>query len=156
LRAKVAKDLGWYGELHRFIPVLLHRHGATAKQIPVAHLARVAGKTKYRIQRSIRVMADLTLMLFFNKYLQRPMQLSGTLGIFMFLIGAALNIYLLVLNILGQDICGTPLLIFAVIRLIGGIQLITMGIIAQLLMRTYYESQDKKHYIIKKISKDEN
>jgi glycosyltransferase involved in cell wall biosynthesis len=155
-RAKVAKDLGLYGELHRFIPVLLHLQGATVKQIPVAHRARVAGKSKYGIKRSIKVVSDLTLMLFFNKYLQRPMQLFGTLGIFMFLIGAALNIYLLVLKILGQDIWGKPLLILAVITLIGGIQLITIGIIAELLMRTYYESQDKKHYIIKKITKGEN
>lgn len=156
LRAPVAKGLGLYGELHRFIPVLLHLQGATVKQIPVAHHARVAGKSKYGIKRSIKVVSDLTLMLFFNKYLQRPMQLFGTLGILMFLVGGALNIYLLVIKIMGQDIWGKPLLILGVITLIGGIQLITIGILAELLMRTYYESQNKKHYIIKKISKGEN
>lgn len=156
LRAPVAKGLGLYGELHRFIPVLLHLQGATVKQIPVAHHARVAGKSKYGINRSIKVLSDLTLMLFFNKFLQRPMQLFGTLGIFMFLIGGALNLYLLILKILGQDIWGKPLLILAVITLIGGIQLITIGIIADLLMRTYYESQNKKHYILKRISRGEN
>lgn len=155
-RANIAKDLGLYGELHRFIPVLLHLQGATVKQVPVKHHPRMAGKSKYGISRSVKVMSDLTLMLFFNKFLQRPMQLFGTLGIFMFLIGVALNIYLLVLKFLGQDIWGKPLLILAVITLIGGIQLITIGIIAELLMRTYYESQNKKHYIIKKISKGEN
>lgn len=156
LRTDVAKDLGLYGELHRFISVLLHIQGATVKQIPVAHHPRVANKSKYGINRSIKVMSDLTLMLFFNKFLQKPMQLFGTLGIFMFLIGGVLNLYLLILKIMGQDIWGKPLLILAVITLIGGIQLITIGIIADLLMRTYYESQNKKHYVVKKTSQGKN
>lgn len=156
LRADIAKDMRLYGELHRFIPVLLHLQGANVKQIPVAHHPRLAGKSKYGFNRSIKVLSDLILMLFLNKFLQRPMQLFGTLGIFMTLIGGGLNIYLLILKILGNDIWGKPLLILAVITLIGGIQLITIGIIADLLMRTYYESQNKKCYVIKKISRGEN
>jgi glycosyltransferase involved in cell wall biosynthesis len=150
-RADVAKNLGLYGELHRFIPVLAQLQGAKITEVDVKHHPRQFGKTKYGIGRTFRVMSDLLLMVFYQKYLQKPMHLFGTLGIFTFFIGVVLNIYLLIEKFLGHDIWGRPVLILAITLTLGGIQLITSGIIAEIIMRTYYESQDKKIYSIKNI-----
>ena len=150
-KADVAKNLGLYGELHRFIPVLAQLQGAKITEVNVTHHPRQYGKTKYGIGRTSRVMSDLLLMVFYQKYLQKPMHLFGTLGIFTFVIGVVLNIYLLIEKFLGHDIWGRPVLILAITLTLGGIQLITSGIIAEIIMRTYYESQDKKIYSIKNI-----
>jgi hypothetical protein len=90
-------------------------------------------------------------MTFFQKYFQRPMHLFGGVGIISFLIGLVINTYLLIEKILGNDIWGRPLLILGLIFLLGGIQLITIGFVAEIVVRTYFESQDKKTYIIKQI-----
>jgi glycosyltransferase involved in cell wall biosynthesis len=153
-KSGIAKDLGLYGELHRFIPVLAYMQGATIIQVEVKHHARIHGKSKYGINRTFKVMVDLMLMLFFKKYMQKPMHLFGVLGLILSLIGAGLNIYLVILKILGQDIWGRPLMILGMIALIGGIQLITVGILAEIMMRTYYESQDKKTYRLRRIRKN--
>jgi glycosyltransferase involved in cell wall biosynthesis len=150
-KSDLAKDLGLYGELHRFIPVLAHLQGARITQMDVNHRARVHGKSKYGMSRTFRVMSDLLLMLFFKKYLQRPMHLFGTFGLLIFFIGVVINLYLVVLKILGQDIWGKPLLMLGIMLTLGGIQLVTIGILADILMRTYYESQNKKPYKIKNI-----
>lgn len=155
-KSDIAKNLGLYGELHRFIPVLASFEGASITQVEVKHHSRQFGKTKYGIGRTFRVVADLLLMLFFKKYLQRPMHLFGTWGILITIVGVIINLYLLVLKIMGQDIWGKPLLLLGVLLLIAGIQLITIGIIAELLMRTYYESQSKTPYRIKRIVQSEN
>ena len=143
-RADVAKNLGLYGELHRFIPVLAQLQGAKITEVDVKHHPRQYGKTKYGIGRTFRVISDLMLMVFYQKFLQKPMHLFGTLGILTFIIGMALNVYLLIEKFLGHDIWGRPVLILAITLTLGGIQLITSGIIAEMIMRTYYESQDKK------------
>jgi len=150
-KSDVAKNLGLYGELHRFIPVLAQLQGARMTEMDVSHHQRVYGHTKYGLGRTFRVMSDILLMVFFQKYMQRPMHLFGTLGIFTFVIGMILNLYLLGEKILGHDIWGRPILILAITLTIGGIQLITSGLIAEVIMRTYYESQDKKIYRIKEI-----
>jgi len=90
-------------------------------------------------------------MLFFKKYMQRPMHLFGSTGLLITALGILINLYLLVLKIAGQDIWGKPLLLLGVVLIIAGIQLITIGIIADILMRTYYESQAKTPYQIKRI-----
>jgi glycosyltransferase involved in cell wall biosynthesis len=150
-KASVAKNLGLYGELHRFIPILAQLQGASITEMNVTHHPRISGITKYGFGRTFRVVSDLLLMVFFQKYLQRPMHLFGTLGILTFGLGMILDIYLLVVKIMGQDIWGRPLLILAITLTLGGIQLITSGLIAEIIMRTYYESQDKKTYRIKDI-----
>ncbi len=150
-KASVAKNLGLYGDLHRFIPILAKLEGASITEMNVTHHPRISGKTKYGLGRTFRVMSDLLLMVFFQKYLQRPMHLFGTLGILTFGLGMILNIYLLTVKLMGHDIWGRPLLILAITLTIGGIQLITSGLIAEIIMRTYYESQDKKTYRIKDI-----
>mgnify|MGYP006266218775 CR=1 FL=1 len=151
MKADLARDLGLYGELHRFIPLLAHLEGARYTQVDVKHHARQFGKSKYGLNRTFKVVSDLLLMLFFKKYLRRPMHLFGNTGLFLVGLGALINLYLLVLKILGQDIWGRPLLILGVLLLIGGIQFVTIGIIVEIMMRTYYESQNKRPYRIRRI-----
>lgn len=147
------KNITIYGELHRFIPVLITQEGATRiTQTEVNHRPRKFGASKYNLSRTSRVLSDLILMLFFKRYLQRPMHLFGALGFITLGIGVLINIYLLILKILGNDIWGKPLLLLGILLVMGGIQFITIGIIAELQMRTYFESQQKKPYRIKKIS----
>jgi hypothetical protein len=94
-------------------------------------------------------------MVFFRRYIQKPMHLFGTLGFISFGIGLLINIYLLVLKIMGQDIWGKPILILGLIFLLGGIQLVTIGILAEISVRTYFESQDKKTYKVRKLYQKE-
>lgn len=148
-RKDIAKNLGLYGELHRFIPVLAQLQGARLDEMPVKHHARQYGKSKYGLGRTFKVMSDLMLMVFFQKYFQRPIHLFGTVGLMTFGVGVLINAYLLVLKILGQEIGGRPLLILGITLVLGGIQLVTIGIVAELIVRTYYESQDKKTFRVK-------
>ena len=154
-KKEIAEDLGLYGELHRFIPVLAKLQGAHITQVDVKHHPRRFGKSKYGIGRTFRVLSDLVLMVFFRKYLQKPMHLFGTIGFISFGIGLLINLYLLVLKILGHDIWGKPLLILGLIFLLGGIQLVTIGILAEIAVRTYFESQQKKTYNVRKIHQKE-
>ncbi len=148
-KADIAQNMGLYGELHRFIPVLAKQQGAKMTEVDVKHHPRIHGTSKYGLSRTFKVVADLILMLFFQKYFQRPIHLFGGLGLLAFLLGGIINVYLLVLKILGEDIWGRPILILGFILIVGGIQLITTGIIAEIIVRTYFESQDKKTYRIK-------
>ena len=150
-RREIAEDLGLYGELHRFIPVLAAMAGAKITQVDVQHHARRFGTSKYGLGRTFRVMADLITMVFFRKYIQKPMHLFGTMGFISFGLGVLINLYLLILKILGHDIWGKPILILGLIFLLGGIQLITIGILAEINVRTYFESQNKKTYTIRRI-----
>jgi glycosyltransferase involved in cell wall biosynthesis len=154
-KKEIAEDLGLYGELHRFIPVLAKLQGAKITQVDVKHHPRKFGKSKYGIGRTFRVLSDLVLMVFFRKYLQKPMHLFGTLGFVSFGIGLLINLYLLVLKILGHDIWGKPILILGLIFLLGGIQLITIGILAEIAVRTYFESQQKKTYNVRQVYQKE-
>jgi glycosyltransferase involved in cell wall biosynthesis len=150
-KKEIAEELGLYGELHRFIPVLAKLQGARITQVDVKHHARQFGKSKYGINRTFRVMSDLILMVFMRRYMQKPMHLFGTLGFISLGAGILINLYLLVLKIMGNDIGGKPLLILGLILLLGGIQFITIGIIADINVRTYYESQNKKTYNVRKV-----
>ncbi len=149
----IAKDLNLYGEMHRFITLLAHLEGAQIKQVPVKHHARHAGVSKYGLERVFKVVADMMLLLFIRKYFQRPIHLFGILGVLLIIIGIFINIYLLVVKFgFGQDIGTRPLLIFGLMFILAGIQLFTIGIVMELLIRTYYESQQKRPYRIKKIT----
>jgi glycosyltransferase involved in cell wall biosynthesis len=150
-RREIAEELNLYGELHRFIPVIAKMQGAKITQVDVKHHPRKFGKSKYGIGRTFRVLSDLVLMLFFRRYIQKPMHLFGTIGFISLGIGIIINLYLLVLKILGHDIWGKPLLILGLILLLGGIQLITIGILAEISVRTYFESQNKKTYTVRKV-----
>ncbi|ARM30536.1 glycosyltransferase family 2 protein [Prosthecochloris sp. HL-130-GSB] len=150
-RHEVAKNLGLYGELHRFIPVLVQLYGARMDEVDVRHHARQFGSSKYGLGRTFRVLSDLMFMVFFQKYGQKPMHLFGSLGVLAFFLGIAINLYLVILKLFGEDIGNRPLLILGVMLVFTGIQLITTGFIAEFIMRTYYESQNKKPYIIREI-----
>jgi glycosyltransferase involved in cell wall biosynthesis len=149
-RSDVARNLGLYGELHRYIPVLAAMYGARMTEMVVLHHPRHAGVSKYGIGRTLRVASDLLLMVFFQKYGQRPMHLFGGAGLSLALLGMLINAYLAVLKLMGESISGRPLLFLGVLLTMTGIQLITIGFIADLIMRTYYESQNKKPYNIKR------
>lgn len=151
-KQEIAKNLGLYGELHRFIPVLAKLQGAKMTEVDVKHHPRTHGTSKYGINRTFRVVADLLLMIFFQKYFRRPMHLFGGLGLFFLSTGGLICSYLLVVKFgFGEDIWGRPLLLLGAILLLAGFQFITVGIIAELMMRTYFESQNKKVYRLKEI-----
>ncbi len=147
----IAKRLGLYGELHRFIPILAVLQGGRITEMDVNHHARIHGTSKYGIGRTFKVVSDLALMIFFQKYFRRPIHFFGPLGIGTFILGALVNTYLLILKILGYDIWGRPLLLLGVLLILAGIQFITFGLIAELMMRTYYESQNKKTYEVREV-----
>jgi dolichol-phosphate mannosyltransferase len=150
-RQDLAKNLGLYGDMHRFIPVLAAMQGASMREMPVKHYPRVHGKSKYGIGRTAIVLSDLLLILFIQKYFQRPMHIFGPVGLLMFFAGVVINGYLLVEKLTGEEIGGRPLLILGVILLLAGLQLILFGFVAEILMRTYYESQHKKAFRIKSV-----
>lgn len=150
-KAEIAQGMGLYGELHRFIPVLAKQQGARMTEMDVKHHPRIHGESKYGLSRTFKVMADLILMLFFQKYFQRPIHLFGGIGIIAFLIGVLINFYLLILKIMGEDIWGRPIMILGFILVLGGVQFITTGIIAEIIVRTYFESQNKTTYTIKSV-----
>ncbi len=150
-RAEIAQELGLYGELHRFIPVLAAMQGARITQVDVKHHARRFGQSKYGIGRTTRVMSDLITMVFFRKYIQRPMHLFGGFGFGSLAIGILINLYLLVLKFMGYDIGGRPLLVAGMVFLLGGIQLITIGIVAEVSIRNYFEGSGRKTYNVRRI-----
>lgn len=156
MKADIAKGLGLYGQLHRFIPVLAQLEGARITEMAVKHHPRIHGESKYGINRTFKVIGDLILMLFYQKYLQRPMHIFGTLGFLTIMAGSAINIYLLVLKIMGEDIWGRPLLLLGFLLILGGIQLVTFGLLAEIVMRTYYESQRKDTYKVREFYRGAN
>lgn len=150
-RSKIAKQLDLYGELHRFIPILGSIEGAKIAEIDVNHHPRVHGKTKYGLGRTLKVLSDILLMFFFIKYRQKPMHLFGVLGFISGFFGIIIETYLLFSKISGNDIGTRPLFYIGILLIILSVQFITTGFIAELLMRTYYGSQNKKPFNIKEI-----
>lgn len=149
---ETAKDLNLYGEMHRFINLLAFLNGARIAQVPVKHHSRQFGQSKYGLGRTFKVINDLILIIFLRKYLQRPIHLFGNAGLISLGLGGIAMFYLAIVKFgLGEDIGTRPLLIVGVLLLLAGIQLITMGIVVDLLMKTYYESQDMRPYRIRKI-----
>lgn len=148
---QAAKSLDLYGELHRFIPILAVLHGAKITDMEVRHHPRLHGSSKYGLGRTLKVMSDLFLMAFFQKYFRRPIHFFGPLGFGTLLLGSAISFYLLIVKLMGQDIWGRPLLILGVSLVLAGIQFLTFGLIAELVMRIYYESQNKKTYTVKEV-----
>jgi len=151
-RADMAKSIPLYGELHRFISVLAHYEGAKIEQVNVKHHARIHGESKYGLSRTFRVLSDLILMLFFRKYMQKPMHFFGTFGILTGLAGGAILFYFFILKLMGEDIWGRPLLLLGIILLFIGFQIITLGLLLDYQMRTYYESQHKAPYKVRRVT----
>jgi glycosyltransferase involved in cell wall biosynthesis len=141
-RKEVAKNYRLYGDMHRFLPAVAKSFGAKITEIVVNHRPRIYGKSKYGIGRTIRVMLDILLVKFLNDYMNKPLYVFGGLGLFMAFLGFLILAYLAVEKIFfGASIGGRPLLILGVLLFLSGLQLISTGIIAELIIRTYYESK---------------
>jgi len=152
-KKNVAKNLQLYGELHRFIPILAEMYGAKITEVPVKHHERKFGKSKYGFNRTFKVISDLMYLVFMQRFGQKPMHFFGTVGFIMFSLGVLIDFYLLILKLFGENIGNRPLLTLGTMLILGGIQLITTGFLAEIMIRTYYESQNKKPYVIKEILK---
>ena len=151
-RAELLADMNLYGELHRFLPALAYIEGARITEIPVRHHARRFGRSKYGIWRTFRVLMDLLTILFMKKFLTRPMHVFGLLGLISMVSGTAIGIYLTFVKLaLGEMIGNRPLLILAVLLLVTGVQLFCFGLLAELLMRTYHESQGRPIYRVREV-----
>ena len=149
MKSDLAKSLGIYGELHRFIPILADLEGARMDETPVKHHARSFGKSKYGINRTMRVFSDLLLILYLKKFRNKPMHLFGGWGVLLSGSGALIMAYLLIQKIMGHDIWGRPIIILGPILVMAGLQLIVLGILSEMQVRTYYESQGKKIYRVR-------
>jgi len=151
-KKEIIKDIKLYGELHRFLPVLANIEGAKIKEIKVNHRHRKYGKSKYGIDRTFRVLMDLLTVWFMNKFLTRPMYVFGFIGIVSILSSIFISAYLVIVKILGENIGTRPLLMFALILGIAGVQLFSFGLLGELLIRTYHESQSRPIYRIRSIN----
>ncbi len=148
-RSEIAKRYRLYGDMHRFLPALAKRFGAKVTEIPVKHHPRLYGRSKYGIGRTVRVILDIFLVKFLNEYITKPLYVFGGLGFLLLTVGILIELYLTLLKLFtGADIGGRPLLILGVLLILAGIQLLSTGIIAELIVRTYYESRGEKPYVI--------
>lgn len=151
-RAELVEDMRLYGELHRFLPALAYIEGARIAELPVRHHARRYGQSKYGLWRTFRVLMDLLTISFMKRFLTRPMHVFGLFGMISIALGTVLGLYLTFLKLgLGQTIGNRPLLILAVVLLVTGVQLFSFGLLAELLMRTYHESQGRPIYRVREV-----
>lgn len=151
-RHEVVKNIRLYGELHRFIPALASWMGVQVTEVPVNHRPRKFGQTKYGLSRTIRVLLDLLTVRFLLSYSTRPIQIFGLLGFLFFGIGGLLLAYLgFVRLVLQQPIADRPLVLLAILLTMVGVQLVTMGLLGELVVRTYHESQGKPIYAVREI-----
>jgi len=151
-RREVVKGIRLYGELHRFIPAIASWMGVTVAEVPVNHHARKFGKSKYGLSRTVRVMLDLLTVRFLLSYSTRPLQIFGSLGLLAFELGTLLGVYLSAVKLIGgQNIGERPLLMLAILLVMVGVQLVTMGLLGELTVRTYHETQNKPIYVVKEV-----
>ena len=155
-KKEIVDDIKLYGELHRFLPVLANIEGAKIKEIKVNHRSRKYGSSKYGIDRTFRVLMDLLTVWFMTKFLTRPMYGFGFFGIISILLSLGMTSYLFIIKLLGNDIGNRPMLMFALILGIAGVQLFSFGLLGELLIRTYHESQNRPIYRIRKIQSTSN
>jgi glycosyltransferase involved in cell wall biosynthesis len=151
-RAEVVKPLKLYGEMHRFLPAIASEMGVSIDEIVVNHRPRRHGTSKYGLSRTFRVVLDLLTVKFLMTYSTRPLQMFGLIGVPMGLLGFVITAWLSYQRLFGHEsIANRPLLLFGVVLIFTGVQLVTMGLLAEIMARTYHESQDKPTYIIREI-----
>jgi dolichol-phosphate mannosyltransferase len=138
-RTEVVRGLRLYGELHRYIPVLAHYRGYRVTEIPVSHRLRPHGKSRYGMERYVRGFLDLLTVTFMGRYRYRPLHLFGGIGLLMSLAGVALLVYLTVLKLTGEAIGHRPLLTLGVLLLVVGVQLLSLGLISELVTSQHEE-----------------
>jgi glycosyltransferase involved in cell wall biosynthesis len=151
MRRELAEALPLYGEMHRFVPVLAQQYGARIVQVPVRHHPRRAGKTKYTLTRTFRVLLDLITVQFLHSYLTRPMHVLGLGGLISMVLGfLSLLTTIWMKSRYGTWMTGNPFLHLSVMLELVGVQFISLGLISELMMRTYFESQGKAAYAVRK------
>ena len=150
-RREVVEDMNLYGELHRFLPALAFIEGARIAEVRVQHHRRRFGRSHYGIDRTFRVLMDLLTVWFMKRFLTRPMHVFGFGGLLAMAVGGLIVLWLIGEKLLGADIGGRPLLLMGVLSLLTGVQLFCFGLLAELQMRTYHESQNRPIYRVRQI-----
>jgi glycosyltransferase involved in cell wall biosynthesis len=151
-RAEVVKPLKLYGEMHRFLPAIASEQGVAIAEIAVSHRPRAHGRSNYGIGRTVRVLLDLLTVKFLLSYSTRPLQIFGLIGVAMGLLGLTVSGYLAYVRLMGeQAISNRPLLLLGILLIFTGVQLVTLGLLAELQSRTYHESQNKPIYVIREM-----
>jgi len=152
MRKELAKSLRLYGEMHRFIPAIAHERGGQIAEIKVNHRPRLRGASKYGITRTLRVVLDLLTVKFLVSYSTRPAHVFGPIGLLCEIVGLAFALHLTVQKMVyNVEIGGRPLLLLSILLIFIGIQFITMGLLGEMLARTYHESQNRPVYVIGEI-----
>ena len=151
-RAEVVKPLKLYGEMHRFLPAIASEMGVSIDEAVVNHRARRHGASKYGLSRTFRVVLDLLTVKFLMTYSTRPLQMFGLIGVPLGLLGFVITAWLSYQRLFGyESIANRPLLLLGVLLIFTGVQLVTMGLLAEIMARTYHESQDKPTYVIREV-----
>jgi glycosyltransferase involved in cell wall biosynthesis len=150
-RAEVVKQLKLYGEMHRFLPAIASEFGVTIGERVVNHRRRTHGKSNYGITRTFRVILDLMTVKFLSSYSTRPLQMFGTVGMILNLLGLIAGARVVYERFFGYQSANRPLLFVSIALVLGGMQFLATGLLAELTARTHYESQDKPTYVIKEI-----
>jgi glycosyltransferase involved in cell wall biosynthesis len=152
MRAGFAKELQLYGELHRFIPALAADLGARVTEIPVSHRRRTLGRSKYGLSRTVRVVLDLLTVKFLSGFATRPIQLFGLMGLGLAIPGLVLAGWLGFERIVfGVKLAGRPIVLLAILLAVLGVQLISIGLLGEMMVRTYHESQGKPIFRVREI-----
>ena len=154
-RAEVVKPMKLYGEMHRFLPAIASEFGVRIVEHEVNHRPRTHGLSKYGISRTIRVILDLLTVKFLISYSTRPLQIFGLLGVSMGLLGAIICLYVAYTRLFGFQSADRPILQLGILLVFTGVQLLTMGLLAEMLARTYHESQDKQIYAVREVLDNE-
>jgi glycosyltransferase involved in cell wall biosynthesis len=151
-RSDVAKRLKLYGEMHRFIPALVSDLGGEIAELPVSHHPRRRGSSKYGLARTLWVILDLLTVKFLSHYATRPSHLFGLLGVLAWLLGGAITILLGLQKLLfNAQLANRPLLLLGILLIVIGVQFVSIGLIGEMLARTYHESQEKPIYVVKDV-----
>ena len=155
-RKDTIKQIKLYGDMHRFIPALASWNGATIAEVPIKNIERPGGRSHYGLSRTIRVLFDLLTIRFLLKYVTRPLHFFGPIGLLCTTTGLAINLWMLIKKaIYGTDLFEQhgPLMLLGLVLILAGVQLISSGLIGEMLSRTYFESQGKPIYSVEKIIK---
>jgi hypothetical protein len=152
MRAPLARELPLYGELHRFVPALAADLGARVVELPVHHRPRILGRSKYGLSRTLRVFLDLLTVKFLTGFSTRPIQLFGLVGLICAGAGFALTAYLGFQRVfLGIHLAGRPIVLLAILMVVVGVQFVSLGLLGEMLVRTYHESQRKPIYRVREV-----
>lgn len=152
-RSDVVRQVKLYGDLHRFIPAIASYYGVTIAEVPVDYRPRRFGKSKYGLGRTVRVLLDLLTVRFLLSYSTRPIHIFGLIGLASIALGGGIGVYLTLIKFLyGAALAERPLLLFTILLLMVGVQLVLMGLLGEMVSRTYHESQDKPIYVVREDS----